>query len=570
MVAAKLPEPGLRAALRVSALLIGLLTLMALLPIQAVLPRYFLAHQDLPIVLLTLALFAVLAWRRIDCPPQPGAGNLSARRVILLGAALLALCIVGHEAIMWGYAFSRDEQMVLFDAEVFGHGKLAARLPADWGPLHLALNALFMPDSLGGEGWISMYRPVNAALHAVVARGGDPAWTNPILAAIGLIATWRVARIVLPDDRESQFVAVLLYATSTQVMALGMTSYAMTGHLALNMVWLALLLHDKWYTHIAAIIVGFLAIGLHQLVFHPLFAGPFLFFGLVLQRRWGWSAVYAIAYAAGILFWARYSIYPLRELGVQAAASDGEDFMLVRLLWALQELSRESLWINAANLVRFLAWQNLIMLPLLVVGIRFAHKSDDKRLWGMVAAIGVLIVCKLVLRPYQGHGWGYRYMHGVVGVSCILAAIGWRDLRSRGAIGIRHLQIATAATVLIAAPWLLWQAHSFSGLYAHQDREIAAIDADVVIVDDGPVEFTQDLVYNPPYLDRRPIRLLASKLTAPDMERVCAGRSVAFVEATRFAPIAAALGQEQPLAAVRNPGLRKAARTAGCEVREAR
>ena len=32
---------------------------------------------------------------------------------------------------------------------------------------------------------------------------------------------------------------------------------------------------------VAAAVVGVLAVGLHQVVYHPLFAGPVLFFGLV-------------------------------------------------------------------------------------------------------------------------------------------------------------------------------------------------------------------------------------------------------------------------------------------------
>jgi hypothetical protein len=225
-----------------------------------------------------------------------------------LGVALLVVAVIGHQVVMWGYAFSRDEQMVLFDADIFAHGELAARLPQAWQPLHRALNELFMPEGLDGSGWFSMYRPVNAAMHSAVGRIGDGAWTNPLLAVVGLFATWRVACRILPGEREAQFVAVLLYVTSTQVLALAMTSYAMTGHLALNMVWLALFLRDKWYTHLCAVLVAFLAVGLHQIAYHPLVAGPFLFFGLVLRRRWGWSAFYALAYLAIIVFWGRYTI----------------------------------------------------------------------------------------------------------------------------------------------------------------------------------------------------------------------------------------------------------------------
>src|SRR3546814_1864300 len=64
---------------------------------------------------------------------------------------------------------------------------------------------------------------------------------------------------------------------------------------------------DLWKGHFGAAVVAFLAIGLHQLQFHPLFAAGFLFW-IVLQRRWGLAAFYAVVYALIILFWGK--VYP--------------------------------------------------------------------------------------------------------------------------------------------------------------------------------------------------------------------------------------------------------------------
>jgi hypothetical protein len=46
----------------------------------------------------------------------------------------------------------------------------------------------------------------------------------------------------------------------------------MTAHLTLNLIWLCLFLRNDKIGHGAAIAVGFLASGLHQLIFHPLVA----------------------------------------------------------------------------------------------------------------------------------------------------------------------------------------------------------------------------------------------------------------------------------------------------------
>jgi len=556
-----------------AAVMLVALLLMANMQTRDVFPTYYLERQDRPVAYLALVVFAA-AWvwpggggRRLP-PRLVGAfGRVSMGvRVAAIGALLLAVCLVGHYTVMWGYAFSRDEQMVLFDAEIFARGRFAERIPEWWAPLHRALNVHYMLLAAIGTGWASNYLPVNAGLHMIAGKLATPWLANPFLTVVGLVATWRVARRILPGDNESQFVAIVLYATSTQVLALGMTSYAMTGHLTLNMVWLALFLHGRWYAHVAALAVGVLATGLHQLPFHPLFAGPVLLFCLVLRRRWAWSLFYAIGYAAALLFWVRYSLIPLGELGVAARSADADRTLFLRMMWAVQDISWQYLWTQACNLLRFVAWQNLLFLPLFVVGVREAVRRRDPLLLALAVAVIGFMLFRLVFRPYQGHGWGYRYIHGFMGAGCLLAAIGWRSLRDRQQIAVRHFAAATAATLLVATPWLLWQAHHFSGLYAQTDRAIAATDADFVIVDEYAPVFTGDLVFNPPYLDRRPIRLLAGHIGPRELERLCARGSLAFVDAEDLAPIATEFGMAPAADGGRVPPVRRAAEAHGCTI----
>lgn len=558
--------------------LLAALTLAALLVAASqrtntILASYFLRAQDLPVAFLMLAAFVIIATRRSAA--SDGGGIADDRRFARMGiivagmaCALFAVALLGHDLVLRSHALSRDEHMVLFDAQSFMNGRLATRLPPFWAPYADAMNLLFMPPAVEGVGGVSIYRPVNAAFHASFGLLGNAALTNPLLAAVGLVATWQVARQVLPGDRPSQMVAVILYATSTQVMAAAMTSYAMTGHLALNMIWLACFLHGRWYGHAAALVTGFLAVGLHQIMFHPAFAAPIVFVLLVMRRRWGLSAVYAVSYLAMILVWSRYTALPLRELGVTGSSGEVEHRWLHQLGWAIDGLSIEYVWLLAANLVRFFAWQNLLFLPLLIAGAAAAWRSRDRRLLALVAAVLALVFLRLVFRPDQGHGWGYRYLHGQIGVTCIVAAAGWRYLRTRGVLQPKYLTVATAISLSVVTPWLLLQAHHFSGLFARADRAISASSADVVVLDEASAFFTADLVYNPPGLDRGPVRLLGRKLDAAEIIELCRTRSVGFVQGPDLAPIAREFGQaprtrDQGFV----PPLREAAIAAGCDIR---
>ena len=104
-------------------------------------------------------------------------------------------------------------------------------------------------------------------------------------------------RLFWPGEREPAVVAALLYCASGQILLSGMTSYAMTAHLTLNLLWLWLFLLDRRGADMGALAVAFVATGLHQPLFHPLFAAPFLF-GLLRDRAWLRVAFYAAGYAA--------------------------------------------------------------------------------------------------------------------------------------------------------------------------------------------------------------------------------------------------------------------------------
>jgi hypothetical protein len=494
----------------------------------------FFLEQDLVITGLAVALLVV----SLLCPRFLSAladvivtrlPKFSMRNLMAAMVAMVALGAIGHFAIMHDLALSLDEQMVLFDARVFSTGHLVGDVPAAWRSLVDAMHKEFLIIPPGNSKWISAYLPVNAMLHTPAIKFGLTALVNPAMAAIGLLATYCTARQLWPENRETAAVATVLYLTSTQVWAMSMTTFAMTGHLALNMIWLMCFVRGGRIGHFAAVLVGFAATGLHQIVFHPLFALPFCAL-LVFRREWRLAAFYAVSYALIGLFWISYTKWTVYAgVPVQAQELGGISSFLHRLYILLTDYPEHRSAYMAANLLRFFAWQNLLLLPLLVAALWALRSRKDALLIAMFAALVLTPVAMFFLLAYQGHGWGYRYMHGLIGISCLLAAAGWHHLRAIRAAPRTALTIATAATVLLSAPYLMLHTRDLLSSFAVAERLIQKQDADIVVIDGRVTGLAVDRVVPRPYLGEGPVRLMASRIDKKRLADLCRKHSVVMI-----------------------------------------
>ena len=458
--------------------------------------------------------------------PMPSLPTATPRNICIAAVTMLAIAVSGHFLVMNSFTFSRDEQMVLFDAEVFSDWQLVASVPEGWRHLLDIMNHTFLIITPDGTGWVSAYLPVNGMLHALAYGFELTFMVNPILSVIGLLATWRIARQLWPENSETVAVAVLLYLTSTQILAMSMTSYAMTGHLALNMVWLMLFLQDRWRSHAAAIAIGFLACGLHQVIFHPLFVLPFLVL-LMHQRKWRTAAFYGVCYALIGLFWISYAKLAVANGAVAEGLQVSGLAGYADRVWSLIENApRDNFALMAANMFRFFAWQNLIMLPLLVVALVSARHSRTPIYLAMFATLLLTPLVIYILLAFQGHGWGYRYMHGLIGIACLLGASGWHQLRQKGMCTLHTIWIPTLATIFLITPFLLWKARELTWNYAAADQLINQLDVDIVLIDDKASRFAIDLAINRPTIENRPVRLVSSKTDAVRRAELCRRYSV--------------------------------------------
>lgn len=507
------------------------------------LTQWFVIRQDFALLVLGLVIarFAVVGLR-----PAPVPFAADGRHVA--GAALLVALAawLGHRFALLGYDMSRDEQMASFDALVYAKGHLVEPLAPLWRDHAAMLNTLFMYRVPEYAGWISGYLPMNSAIRAGFMAVGLAEWASPALAVAGLFALWRVVRRIWPEDREALTLALVLYVASGQVLVNAMTTYATTAHLALNLIWLALLLRGDRRGDLGAILAGFVATGLHQPVPHPLFALPILLY--VARKDWRRGAVFFVAYAVigGFWLWWPHLVLPLvGAMPAAAAGGDGAGF-LSRLAEVFAARDGLGLTEIIANSLRFVAWQHVLLVPLAALSLPILRRD------GLAAALagGVVLTLAgmLVLLPYQGHGFGYRYLHGLIGNVILLAVYGWMRLGDARAVWRPVVVRASVLSVLVLLPVQVWLAHAFYAPYAETRARLLALDVDYVVVGAADVPFSADLVFNPPAVDRRPVLLLRDEMGEAGMAAICAGgASVAMVDRRLLQPIARYYGMPEDM-----------------------
>jgi hypothetical protein len=496
----------------------------------------FFREQDRPILIGCFGLW-VLALFTVNRLPAPKPSWLDGgRKTAFILAALVGLvAVVGASLVYAGYALSMDEFMATFDAAIFRHGVLLAPLAPEWRAFAPAMQPFFGLAVPGHVYWSSSYLPVNALFLAAGALVGAPHLPNAVWAAVAVLGVFGVARRLWPDRPDAAIVAAGLLASSSQLLVTAMTPYAMTAHLALNLAWLWLVLRGGRLGHGAAALTAFLATGLHQMIFHPLFAAPFVL-QMWLDRRWRVAAFHTAVYAAICLFWILYWSLLLRHAGLapQASTTLGGGTFIQHVISLLSAFHVGGAALIATNLLRFVAWQNPLAVALAGLAVLPALRAGVPR--ALVLGFVLTVAATFLVLPFQGHGWGYRYVHGLLGNVCLLAAFGWirltGDAAARPALH-RLFAAAGAVSLLVLFPVHAWQAHQWVLPYARAEREIQQSRADVVIVDRRGLWYGVDLVRNDPFLKTGPKVLNLGGLDQAGLDWVCGHYRVAMFDKTR-------------------------------------
>lgn len=505
----------------------------------------YLRDQEAPWFAVVLA-SALLLLAALALRPWPGAASLLsdlARRSLRWPGAMLALGAVaavlalGTAVVHHGFLYSMDEYLTQFQARIFASGRLLAELPAEWRGMARALQPFFVYQSPDGAYWGSGYRPVFAALWGLFSLISLGTYTNAVLSLLCLPLVTLLARRLWPEEPLAPVVAAALLIGSTQFFITGMSGFAWPAHLFFNLLWLLFFLRDDRLGHLLAAAVGFLALGLHQIHVHALFALPFVL-GLLLARRWRPTLFYGVVYVAGVLVWSQWHRLALLAMGHDAATPAGVqggtgiayfDSFFAANGEGKRELDYAMRWpLMAANLLRFIAWQSPLLLPFGYAACRSLRRAPAtvKCLgWGILFSFLIY----LALMPNQMHGWGYRYFHGLIGSFVLIATYGWvvlwrnaADAGARGAIAVATI-FMTGLSVLVALPMRAVQAETTVRPMAAAVRYLSERPEPIVVVDHHQIWFGGFLFQNDPFLRNRPKVLALSALTPAQLATLCAG-----------------------------------------------
>jgi hypothetical protein len=179
------------------------------------------------------------------------------------------------------------------------------------------------------------------------------------------------------------------------------------------------------------------------------------------------------------------------------------------------------------NLTRFFAWQNLALLPLLslavVTGVRERGLPAV-----LLSGIALWLLFITLILPFQGHGWGYRYLHPYLGSFALLAGYGYQELRARIDRKADAFVLALSGVTLLATiPLLLASSYRFIVPFLAIERLIAVQRTSMVLIDTHhrPAESRTgsaiENILNLPDLTNRPLRISSRHIDPELLTELC-------------------------------------------------
>ena len=437
-----------------------------------------------------------------------------------VSALLFVIACAAARTVYMAHPLSMDEYSASFQAQVFASGRLATQYPPDWMPwlFDKGFHGGFFALNFNTGEVSSNYWPGFALLLTPFAWLGIPWAGNPALLALSYRLLHTLASHLFDSPRSVGWVLLLALASPVFLID-GISYYAMSAHLLLNLAYCVLLLRTSPTRLFAAGLVGSLAAALHNPLPHTLFALPWLIW---ILRSQGWRSVLILAagYSPALLLlfgWTGWMMGMVTHgqdaLPSAAAATNVAVHDIGASVQRIIQLpTPETLERRFYGTLKALLWA-APALPLLAV---YGLRGLSSAYWRRLAASLLLTYFGYFLSRFdQGHGWGYRYLHSAWFILPLLAvrAIEHYDtnLPRAAAAGSGRLLVAILAGMALLLPLRLWQVSDFIRTHLAQSPLHAINRPDVSLVEfmnAGP-NFRYDLVQHHPDLHGNNLHLLS-------------------------------------------------------------
>ena len=204
-----------------------------------------LTKDDLPAAWLALVICALASlWKR----PVPilRLVDVIGQHPIRISLATVAALAVGALVVYHDYPLSMDEYAAVFQSKVFASNALAAHVPpdlVDWLVVR-GFNGSFLVASPQTGRVIEAYWPGYALLLAPFQFLTVPWLCNALLSGLSVFLIYWITREVGADRRAAGW-AMLFALASGAFLADGISYYSMQAHLAVNLVFVALVLRSS-------------------------------------------------------------------------------------------------------------------------------------------------------------------------------------------------------------------------------------------------------------------------------------------------------------------------------------
>jgi hypothetical protein len=409
----------------------------------------------------------------------------------------------------------------------------------------------------------SGYWPGHAILLTPFTALGIPWAFNPVLSGCAILLLAAVVRRTF-GERAAGW-AVLFTLASPVFAAYGISFYAMTAHLTINLLYAWLLLSPTLPRVAGAGLVGGFALVLHNPFPHFVFSLPWLGWLTLRRDRWTRLPVIALCYAAVFIplevGWrhveesirgnqaatvfataaagqppadAANQVPVVAEAAAPAAAAGPSGFTAtvgaIRGYFSAVNLPTFVDFVKGRwfSFLRSVAWDAPGLVVLACWGFWRNRHSTVARLFA-VSGLTTFFGYSLIAMS-GGHGWGYRYFFSAWSCLPVLAAGlaageagSDRGDAHSGSVAdvLRAAGLAAVLSMAICLPVRLWQIHGFIAEHLAQmpprPADTRRVDGDIVsFLDPSKGYFRSDLIRNNPFFRRGPYVLVSQ---GPDSDR---------------------------------------------------